>query len=175
MQLQNDVDMNTIVCDNGSGFLKMGYAGDNFPRFTIPSIVGRPMLRSNQTIGDLELKEMMFGEEANPYRALLDISYPIEEGRIRDWDDYEKLMEHTFRSRMGIKDLSNKRLMVTEAALNPKKNREKIAEMIFEGHGFDGCLFESQALLSLIAEGHSTGLVFDSGDGVSHVIPVYEG
>ena len=135
--------MDKIVCDNGSGFLKMGYAGDNFPRFTIPSIVGRPMLRANQTIGDLELKEMMFGDEANPHRALLDISYPIEEGRVRDWDDFEKLWEYTFKTKMGIKDLSDKKLLVTEAALNPKKNREKVAEMIFEKFGMDGCLFES--------------------------------
>lgn len=50
-----------------------------------------------------------------------------------------------------------------------------MAEMIFEKLGFQGCMFESQALLSLMAEGHDTGLVFDAGDGVSHVIPVTEG
>jgi len=50
-----------------------------------------------------------------------------------------------------------------------------MAEMIFEKLGFEGCMFESQALLSLMAEGHDTGLVFDSGDGVSHVIPVTHG
>ena len=49
----SDIDKTKIVCDNGSGFLKMGFAGDNFPRYTIPSIVGRPMLRANQQVGDL--------------------------------------------------------------------------------------------------------------------------
>jgi actin-related protein 2 len=51
----------------------MGFAGDSFPRYHIPSIVGRPMLRSNQKVGNFELKEIMFGDEAAPYRALLDI------------------------------------------------------------------------------------------------------
>ena len=117
----------------------------------------------------------MYGDEASPYRALLDITYPIDEGRVRNWDDFNALWEYTFKSRMGMKDLSDKKILVTEAALNPKKNREKMAELIFEKHGFSGCMFESQALLSLMCEGHSTGVVFDSGDGVSHVIPVVDG
>jgi len=121
----------------------MGYAGDNFPRFSIPSIVGRPMLRSKQNVGDLELKEVMYGDEASPYRALLDITYPIDEGRVRNWDDFNALWEYTFKARMGIKDTSDKKILVTEAALNPKKNREKMAELIFEKHGFGGCMFES--------------------------------
>lgn len=164
------------MCDNGSGFLKMGYAGDNFPRYTIPSIVGRPQLRSKQNVGDLELREVMYADEASPYRALLDITYPIDEGRVRDWNDFEALWNYTFHNKMGMpKDLSDRKILVTEAALNPKKNREKMTELIFEKHGFGGCMFESQALLSLMCEGCTTGIVFDSGDGVSHVIPVVEG
>jgi actin-related protein 2 len=106
----------------------------------------------------------------------LEITYPIEEGRVNNWKDFEDLWSYTFHTRMGIeKDLSQKGILVTEAALNPMRNREKMVEMIFEKFGFGGCMFESQALLSLMAEGNSTGLVFDSGDGVSHVIPVTEG
>jgi actin-related protein 2 len=43
----SSLQMDKIICDNGSGFLKMGFAGENFPRFTIPSIAGRPLLRAN--------------------------------------------------------------------------------------------------------------------------------
>ena len=177
MNFASTVNENKIVCDNGSGFLKMGYAGDNFPRFTVPSVVGRPMLRSKQTVGDMELREIMYGDEVTPFRALLEVSYPIEEGRVKNWEDFAALWEYTLHSRMGIgKDgLNEKKMLVTEAALNPKKNREKMAELIFERYGFGGCMFESQALLSLMCEGCTTGVVFDSGDGVSHVIPVVEG
>lgn len=170
------MDYNRVICDNGTGYLKMGFGGDNFPRYTIPSIVGRPMLRSNQEVNGIQLKEMMFGDEANPHRALLDITYPIEEGSVRDWEDFDKLWGYVFKSKMGLgEDKSDKMLLITEAALNPKQNRVKMAEKLFEKHNFGACLFETQAMLSLMAEGLSTGLVFDSGDGVSHVIPVIDG
>jgi actin-related protein 2 len=51
----------------------MGFAGENFPRYTIPSIVGRPLLRANQKVGEIELKSLMVGDEANPLRSYLDI------------------------------------------------------------------------------------------------------
>lgn len=76
---------------------------------------------------------------------------------------------------MGIKDFPNSRLLVTEAAMNTIQNREKMAELIFESHNFGHCMFQTQAVLSLMSEGLSTGIVMDSGDGVSHVIPVVEG
>jgi actin-related protein 2 len=40
------VDTTKVICDNGSGFLKMGFAGENFPRFTIPSIAGKTTIES---------------------------------------------------------------------------------------------------------------------------------
>ena len=120
MVLKDTVDYDKIVCDNGTGFLKMGFGGDDYPRFTIPSIVGRPMLRSGQSVGDIQLKDVMFGEEANPHRALWEITYPIEEGRVNNWKDFEALWKYTFHDKMGLpKDLSNKGILVTEAALNP--------------------------------------------------------
>ena len=87
--MMKEVDFDKVICDNGSGFLKMGFAGDNFPRYTIPSIVGRPALRFGQSVDGVQLDDIMFGDEANPHRALLDIKYPIEEGRVTNWDDFE--------------------------------------------------------------------------------------
>ena len=114
------IDYDKIVCDNGSGYLKMGYAGESFPHYTIPSIVGRPMLKANQSVDGVELKAEMFGDEAAPLRSLLDISYPIKEGMIKpdDWEDFEKLWHYTFHTKMGLKeDLSDKFIIITEAAV----------------------------------------------------------
>ena len=98
----------------------MGYAGENFPRFTIPSIAGRPLLRATQKIGDVELKPLMLGDEANPVRSYLEITYPIKEGIIENWDDLSELWEYTFHRKMNLpKDLSNHKILITEAAKNP--------------------------------------------------------
>jgi actin-related protein 2 len=45
-------------------------------------------LRAGQSVGDVELKDIMFGNEASPYRALLDITYPVEHGKVNNWDDF---------------------------------------------------------------------------------------
>jgi actin-related protein 2 len=94
--------LDKVICDNGSGFLKMGYAGENFPRFTIPSIAGRPLLRASQKIGEVELKPLMLGDEANPLRSFLEISYPIREGIVESWDDLTELWKYTFHTKMGL-------------------------------------------------------------------------
>ena len=92
MQSAND----RVICDNGSGFLKLGFAGDNFPRYSIPSIAGRPLLRANQKVGDIELKPLMLGDEANPLRSMLEITYPIAEGIVENWEDCTALWEYCF-------------------------------------------------------------------------------
>ena len=121
-------DTSRVIVDNGTGYLKLGFGGDNFPRSTIPSIVGRPMLRSNQEVNGITLREMMFADEANPHRALLDLTYPIEEGTVRNWDDFNKLWDYAFTKKLGLpRDRSDKFLLVTEAALNPRENRIKMA------------------------------------------------
>jgi len=96
--------MDRVVSDNGSGYVKLGFGGDSFPRFVIPSIIGRPMLRATQKIGDQELKEVMIGDEAAPLRSYLEIKYPLKEGRILNWDDMELLWTYCFDEKLKLTD-----------------------------------------------------------------------
>ena len=59
--------------------------------------------------------------------------------------------------------------------MNPLKNRKKMFEIFFEKFQAPAVFVAIQGVLSLFATGKSTGVVLDSGDGVTHVIPVYEG
>ena len=163
-----------VVCDNGTGFVKCGFAGDNFPAHIFPSIIGRPILRSEEKIQDMELKDIMVGDDVTKARDMLETAYPITNGIVQNWEDMTHLYNYTFEERLKI-DPSEHKIMLTEAAMNPKKNREKLVELMFETFNFQGVHCSIQAVLTLYAQGLLTGVVVDSGDGVTHIVPVYEG
>uniref|UniRef100_A0A8C2I4P8 Zgc:101810 n=1 Tax=Cyprinus carpio TaxID=7962 RepID=A0A8C2I4P8_CYPCA len=163
------------VCDNGTGFVKCGFAGSNFPDHIFPALVGRPIIRSDTKVGNIEIKDLMVGEEASECRSMLEVSYPMENGIVRRWEDMLHLWDHTFGpQRLNINPPDCK-VLLTEPPLNPLKNRQKIAEVMFETYKFHGIYIAIQAVLTLYAQGLLTGVVIDSGDGVTHICPVYEG
>ncbi|KAK9765556.1 Arp2/3 complex subunit, actin nucleation center [Basidiobolus ranarum] len=163
-----------LVVDNGTGFAKVGYAGSNFPQYVFPSVVGRPILRAEEKVGDVEVKDIMVGDEAAELRSILQMSYPLENGIVRNWEDMKHLWDYTFYEKLQV-DPKDCRVLLTEPPMNPKANREKMAEVMFEEYGFQSIYVAIQAVLTLYAQGLLTGVVVDSGDGVTHVIPVYQG
>lgn len=167
--------MPCVVCDNGTGFVKVGYAGQNFPTAIFPSMIGRPILRAEESISEtVELKDIMCGDEAAAVRQTLEIKYPVENGIVRSWEDMEHLWNYTFYEKMQIRPNEFK-ILLTEPPQNPTKNREKLIEKMFETYGFGAANVSVQAMLTLYAQGLLTGVVVDTGDGVTHVVPVYDG
>ncbi|KAF2757727.1 actin-like protein 2 [Pseudovirgaria hyperparasitica] len=164
-----------IVLDGGTGFLKVGYAGTNFPDHQFPSIVGRPILRSEERDGDIVVKDIMCGDEAAAARSMLQITYPMENGIVRQsgWEDMQHLWDFTFFEKLRINPQGRK-ILLTEPPMNPVRNREQMAEVMFERYDFGGVYVAIQAVLALYAQGLSSGVVVDSGDGVTHIVPVYE-
>jgi actin-related protein 2 len=151
-------------------------------------MVGRPILRYEENIENIEVKDIMVGDEAAKLRSMLDITYPLDNGIVRNWEDACYLWDYCFYEKLKINPKECK-ILLTEPPMNPKENRQRMVEVMFEKYGFLGCYIAIQAVLTLYAQGiissHVslltcwsgllTGVVVDSGDGVTHIVPVYEG
>jgi len=164
-----------IVCDNGTGYVKCGFAGENFPQHVFPSMIGRPIMRFEEEFkGDVQLKDLMVGEECSKHRAMLETSHPVENGIVKDWQGMKHLWDHTFFEKLKIK-CEDHRILLTEPPMNPRANQKNMLENMFEKYKFPFAKVSIQAMLVLYAQGLLTGVVLDSGDGVTHIVPVWEG
>merc|ERR1711865_740158 len=160
--MDDDEEKPAIVIDNGSGMMKAGCSGEDAPKVTFSSVVGYP-----------KQKTALVGTDKDYY---------IEHGIVQNWDDMEKVWRHTFDNelRMVVGDENEADedccgVLLTEAPMNPKDNRERMTQIMFETFTVRRYYVNIQAVLSLYASGRTTGVVVDCGDGVSHTVPIYEG
>eukprot|EP00954_Amorphochlora_amoebiformis_P009151 712207-Amorphochlora_amoeboformis.AAC.1 len=174
-----------IVCDNGTGFVKLGYAGEYFPTHVFPSMIGTPTMKYSEEFENVDLDkpailhtQVVVGDEAQKYRHMLEVRYPVSAGKILFWKgDYS--IHHIWDYAFGKEKLditpSDHKILLTEAPGNPKENRRRMLEAMLEKYQFAGATCAMQAILVLYAQGLVTGAVLDAGDGVSHCIPVWDG
>jgi centractin len=119
--------------------------------------------------------DLILGSDAQKYRGLLALRYPMEHGIVTNWTDMQQIWEYIYsQNQLNCKSADHP-VLLSEAPLNPTKNREKAMEIFFETFNVPAIHIQMQAVLSLYAAGRTTGIVLDSGDGVTHCVPVYEG
>ncbi|KAG5482933.1 hypothetical protein LSCM1_06971 [Leishmania martiniquensis] len=155
---------NAAVLDMGSHTTRLGFAGDTAPRMRQRTCV----LKGKATFSDAF---NLLDDVADPTAA----TAVLERGVIVDWEGYEELLSRIVR----ILDLGNVEnntpLLVTEKALVPMHQRQKISEILFETHQVAATSFALSPVLSLYASGLSSGVAVELGYDQTHVAPVFQG
>lgn len=170
-----DLYIPAVVIDNGSGTIKAGFAGEQTPKCVFPNFVGTPK-HVRLMPGDLPTGELI-GPKAEQHRGLLKLIHPMEHGIVSKgrWSDMEKVWNYIYsKEQLGVSPEEHP-VLLTEAPLNPRKNRLDACKYLFDTMNVPAVYVSMQAVLSLFATGRTTGVVLDSGDGVTHAVPIYEG
>jgi len=180
-----DPPAQAVVLESGTGEIRIGFAGEETPQAVFPPVVADykyPHMLATETsfCTAQQPRRWYCGDEALAARshgvALDPPIYPVVGGIVREcyWLKMERLWRHAFYDRLRIAPEEHP-LLLAEPPLNPRANREKTAQLMFEEFNATALCLANQAVLSLYASGRTTGLVLDSGLDVSHVVPVYEG
>eukprot|EP00434_Breviolum_minutum_P025620 symbB.v1.2.022637.t1/scaffold2023.1/size92131/2 len=167
------------------------------PTFMIPTVVANAARKqtgsvhiSQSAFTSLADADFYIGDEAYARKDSPNylLSSPVSKGRIENWDDMERFLQQAiFRNLRCIPEEHD--FLLTEPPFNTPENRELMAEMMFETFNVKGLYIGVQAVLALYAQWvldvqmemedasspNLTGLVVDSGEGLSHVIPVADG
>ena len=122
----------------------------------------------------IDKRRVFVGQDAQCRRGILTLKYPIEHGIVTNWEDMEKIWHHTFFNELRVAPNQHP-VLLTEPPMNPKINREKMTQIMFETFCVPAMYVSVQAVLSLYASGRTTGLALNAGDGVTHTVPIYEG
>jgi actin-related protein 3 len=182
----------SVVIDIGTGYSKIGFSGNIEPQFIIPTCVaskhqkGAGVVSSHAQAAaemDFYIGDEAYGRRDSGYL----LQWPVQEGRIKHWDDMERFLQQAIFRNLRVSPEEHN-FLLTESPFNPPENRELMAEIMFETFGAKGLNISVQAVLALYAQWvndtkvddesarpNLTGLVVDSGDGLTHVIPIGDG
>ncbi|KAL9644924.1 hypothetical protein ABK040_005402 [Willaertia magna] len=170
-----------IVVDLGSHTIKSGFAGEQFPKTIFPTLIGKPKpnIEINKLFGAHDKMNSshshFIGLEAQNRKGILELNHPIyRDGNVDNWNDVELLLDHIYNFQLRINPKDHP-ILLTESPLNSLENRLQYIELLFEKFQTHSLFFTIQGLLSIYANGDLDGIVLDSGDGSSHVVPVFEG
>ena len=161
-----------IIIDNGSGFIKAGFSTEKIPKIIIPTCIGYPKYSSGRV--GVDKKKFYIGSEAESIKGVLNINNPIENGFVNNWDDMEKIWEYIFSNELKIEQ-SEYNILLTETPINPKENREKMTQIMFEKFNVHGLYIGIEPVLSLYNIGKHTGIIIDLGENITYFAPIFYG
>lgn len=168
-----------LILDLGSDTVKAGTSHDALPALIFPSVVGQPikkrtlLLRKQQDEStDDNAGKYLVGADAMGQAAQASMVRPIRHGIVEDWAMFEHIANHTFEQ-LGINP-EEACVTITEPVYNPKHCTDTLAQTFFETFGVHEMALMPSGVCALYASGRTTGIVLDSGDGVTQITPVFD-
>jgi len=155
-----------LIFDNGTGYIKSGYLGENVPRANFSTVVGRPRVK------ELGMADTYVAEFAKAERD--NLCFPIERGIIKNWEDMETVWYHNFYNELR-EDPSEHPVLLTESAQNTQKARQESAKIMFETFEVPALSFIDQTTCTLVGAELKTGLVVEFGHGLTQIVAICNG
>ncbi len=168
-----------IIIDIGSGIIKAGISGQETPKLIFPNYIGDPkyskVLRSFSK-DNQEMQEQYIGKDCLKFLGILKLRYPVKNGIFENEQDILTIFKYIYQNlEIDNEEISEHPILITEPLLNPYSNREKIATALFENLSVPAIFFASQPILSLFSTSNKSGIILESGEGVTQSCVVYEG
>eukprot|EP00924_Labyrinthula_sp_SR-Ha-C_P015406 snap_masked-scaffold_71-processed-gene-0.16-mRNA-1 protein AED:1.00 eAED:1.00 QI:0/-1/0/0/-1/1/1/0/385 len=161
------MDQHILVADIGSGYSKVGFPDDDEPHLCFPTVVARSFDEQEVSVGETVLNFTEQERKANL------TSKPVMRGGVADLSDYELLWDHIFANyETSSTEIP---LLLSDLPLTSPSSKEKIVELLYESYLTPSLAFYNQSSGSLYAQGKTTGLVLDSGEGKTSVLPIVDG
>jgi len=174
-------EVGALVFDPGHFSLRVGYAGEDFPKSEIPSYVGTspddtPDPSSTDTGADAKKKKKYHIDtvSVNYPKKDMELNSFMKDGMIDNWEVFEKVMDYSYKKIIQSESEMHP-VLFSESAWNKKDKREKICELMFEKYNTPAFFLVKNAVLAAFANGRSTALVVDSGATHTSAIPVHDG
>uniref|UniRef100_A0A8C5JVY8 Actin, epsilon 1 n=2 Tax=Jaculus jaculus TaxID=51337 RepID=A0A8C5JVY8_JACJA len=161
-----------LICDYGSGFSKVGFAGDEAPVAVFPTVLGKR--RHDNPLVGMQEEDWFIGEEAWEKQRKIILQYPISRGTITNWDNLEKIWHYSFYKILHIGPEQHP-LLLTEPPLNNISVKERISQVLFETFHVPALYLANKGVLSLYAAGTTSGTAIESGEGMTYFVPIIDG
>ncbi|KAM8972723.1 actin-like protein 6B [Pelodytes ibericus] len=172
-------EVGALVFDIGSYSVRAGYAGEDCPKADFPTTLG--VLSPDDSIpseleNDHKLSRVYYIDSTCLHvpRQLTEVTSPLKNGMIEDWDVFQAILDHTFHRHLKS-DPALHPVLMSEAPWNARPKREKLTELMFEQYNIPAFFLCKTAVLTAFANGRSTGLVLDSGATHTTALPVHDG
>lgn len=168
----------TIIIDFGSDTIKFGFNLELYPPYIIPNMIGK--LKPNLYSPLKTYNDRFCGYDALNRFPSLDISYPLIDhngkfiSEVENLNDFEALFHYIFKEKLQVEEI-NYNLFIINSIFTSPKEHETMVQLLFEKFHTYNLIFQPQSIMTLYSTAKTSGLIVNSGEIFTEIVPIYEG